>query len=44
MSLEQALDELTQANELIDFCNRYIATQALEELAIALSGDDFQRD
>jgi hypothetical protein len=42
MSIEQAIDELNFANELREFCDRYLAKVAaleLEKLAITLSGD-----
>ena len=32
-----AIDELAQANELLAFCDKYIANEMLEELAAALS-------
>jgi hypothetical protein len=37
-SLNAALDELDNLNELKAFCDSYLAVQALEDLAIALSG------
>jgi hypothetical protein len=39
MSLEQALAELDNSNALRTFCDIYLANQALEDIAIAISGD-----
>jgi hypothetical protein len=39
MTLTTALDELIVYNELIDWCDAYITYQALENLAVAISGD-----
>ena len=36
-----AIDELAQANELLAFCDKYIANEMLEELAAALSNEPF---
>lgn len=37
MTLESAIDELTAYNDLLEWCDNYLANQQLELLAIALN-------